>query len=79
MRMRSLRARLALWHAGLLALTLVSLAMLTLALLKGYLTSRADDSLRDYADTTATNIAPMAKSFAAVNAVCTVLPARTPI
>ena len=29
--------------------------------------------------TTATNIAPMAKSFATVNAVCTVLPARTPI
>jgi heavy metal sensor kinase len=56
-RPRSLRARLALWHAGLLALTLVTLSILTLLLLRTLLNSRADQALYDYADKTARNIA----------------------
>jgi len=54
---RSLRARLALWHAALLALTLAALAGLTLLILRGFLTSRADASLLEYADQTARGIA----------------------
>ncbi|MEP6756074.1 MAG: hypothetical protein ABJA67_11290, partial [Chthonomonadales bacterium] len=57
LRPRSLRARLALWHAGLLAVTLIALSALTLLLLHRVLTSRADTSLFDYADQTARNIA----------------------
>lgn len=57
MKPRSLRARLALWHAGLLAVTLISLSVLTLLLLKGFLNSRADAALEDYADKTARTIA----------------------
>lgn len=57
MRPRSLRARLALWHAGILALTLLTLDALTLFLLRRYLTSRADDVLLDFADVTARTIA----------------------
>ncbi|MGC8669420.1 MAG: sensor histidine kinase [Chthonomonadales bacterium] len=57
MKPRSLRARLALWHAGLLALTLVVLAALTLILLRRFLHSRADKLLEDYADQTARSIA----------------------
>ena len=57
MKPRSLRARLALWHAGLLALTLVALAVLTLILLRRFLHSRADKLLEDYADQTARSIA----------------------
>jgi heavy metal sensor kinase len=56
-RPRSLRVRLALWHAGLLALTLVTLSILTLLLLRTLLNSRADQALYDYADKTARNIA----------------------
>jgi len=59
MKPRSLRARLALWHAGLLALTLISLSVLTLLLLRSFLNSRADAALLDYADTTARHIAAM--------------------
>ncbi len=59
MRPRSLRTRLALWHAALLAITLLGLAALTLWLLKGILSSTADSALLDYADTTARSIASM--------------------
>jgi heavy metal sensor kinase len=54
---RSLRARLALWHAGLLAVTLVALASTTLWLLRGFLTSRADAGLQAYAEAVAATIA----------------------
>lgn len=57
MKPRSLRLRLALWHAGLLALTLVILSALTLLLLRNLLSSRLDRALEDYAETTAANIA----------------------
>jgi heavy metal sensor kinase len=56
---RSLRARLALWHAALLALTLVSLSALTFLLLREFLISRADANLEDFADKTARTIAEM--------------------
>lgn len=57
MKPRSLRARLALWHAGLLALTLISLSGLTLVLLRSFLNAQADAALHNYADTTARHIA----------------------
>src|SRR5262245_18766534 len=52
-RLHSLRARLALWHAALLALTLIALSALTLILLRSFLNSRLDAGLFEYADTTA--------------------------
>jgi heavy metal sensor kinase len=54
---RSLRAQLALWHGGLLALTLVLLASLIYVMLRQVLSSLADAALQDYADKTARNIA----------------------
>lgn len=57
MELRSLRAQLSLWHAGLLAVTLVSLAGLTYIMLRQMLHSRADAALEDYAETTAKTIA----------------------
>jgi heavy metal sensor kinase len=57
MKPRSLRARLALWQAGLLALTLLSLAGLTYLLLRQMLQSRADAGLEEYADNVARSIA----------------------
>ena len=57
MRPRSLRARLALWHAAILGLTLAALAGLTLFLLRGFLHSRADQALEQYAETTAAIVA----------------------
>jgi len=57
MKAGSLRVRLALWQAALLALTLLSLAGLTYLLLLQMLHSRADAGLRDYADNIARNIA----------------------
>jgi len=54
---RSLRARLALWQAGLLALTLVALSAITLVLLRTVLSSRLDGALADYAEKTAANVA----------------------
>ncbi len=57
MKPRSLRARLALWHAGILGLTLAALAGLTLFLLRGLLHSRADQALEQYAETTAAIVA----------------------
>src|SRR2546421_58221 len=53
LRPRSLRAQLALWHGGLLALTLILLAGFTYLLLRQVLNSRADAALADYADKTA--------------------------
>src|SRR5713226_7118110 len=57
MRVRSLRAQLALWHAGLLALTLITLAGLTYLVLLSVLHSRADAALEEYAETTSKQIA----------------------
>jgi heavy metal sensor kinase len=57
MKPRSLRARLALWHAGLLGLTLLALAALTYVLLLRMLHSRSDAELERYAEVTAKNIA----------------------
>jgi len=57
MKWRSLRAQLSLWHAALLAVTLVSLAGLTYVMLRQMLHSRADAALEDYAETTAKTIA----------------------
>src|SRR5688572_32644141 len=57
MRMKGLRAQLTLWHAGLMALTLLVLALFTYVLLIRVLNSRADAALLDYADTTARQIA----------------------
>jgi two-component system OmpR family sensor kinase len=54
---RGLRAQLCLWHAGLMALTLLALAGFTYALLIRVLHSRADAALREFADTTARQIA----------------------
>ncbi|HZP83832.1 MAG TPA: heavy metal sensor histidine kinase [Chthonomonadaceae bacterium] len=56
-RPRSLRAQLALWHGGLLALTLLLLSAFTYVLLRQFLNSRADAALETYAETTAKNIA----------------------
>jgi heavy metal sensor kinase len=56
-RIRSLRAQLALWHAGLLAITLVALAGLTYLVLLRVLHSRADAALEQYAETTSKQIA----------------------
>ena len=57
MKPRSLRARLTLWHAGLLGLTLATLSVLTLFLLRGFLHTRADRALEQYAETTAAIVA----------------------
>jgi len=54
---RGLRAQLTLWHAGLMALTLLALSGFTYALLIGVLHSRADAALHEFADTTARQIA----------------------
>jgi len=54
---RGLRAQLTLWHAGLMALTLLALSGFTYALLIRVLHSRADAALHDFADTTARQIA----------------------
>jgi heavy metal sensor kinase len=56
-RVRSLRAQLALWHAALLAVTLVTLAGLTYLVLLRVLHSRADAALERYAETTGKKIA----------------------
>lgn len=55
--MRGLRAQLTLWHAGLMAFTLLALSGFTYVLLIRVLHSRADAALREYADTTARQIA----------------------
>lgn len=57
MNLRGLRAHLCIWHAALMALTLLVLAIFTYALLTGVLYSRADDAIHEYADTTARQIA----------------------
>jgi len=54
---RSLRAQLALWHGGLLAVTLILLAGLIYLVLRQVLSSLADASLLDYADKTARQVA----------------------
>lgn len=58
-RPRSLRAQLALWHGGLLALTLLLLSAFTYVLLRQFLNSRADAALETYAETTSKNIAAL--------------------
>lgn len=57
MRLAGLRAQLCLWHAGLMALTLLVLAGFTYALLSGLLHSRADGALHEAADAQARQIA----------------------
>lgn len=57
MKLQGLRAQLGLWHAGLMALTLLTLAGFTYALLITFLSSRADAALRDHADVTARGLA----------------------
>jgi len=57
LRPRSLRAQLALWHGGLLALTLLLLAAFTYVLLRQFLSLSADAALTDYAEKTAKMIA----------------------
>ncbi|MCX6380105.1 MAG: heavy metal sensor histidine kinase [Armatimonadetes bacterium] len=55
--LRSLRAQLALWYGAILALTLLLLSVFTLLLLRQYLTSRADDTLKLHATDTSRTIA----------------------
>jgi heavy metal sensor kinase len=57
LRPRSLRAQLGLWHAGLLALTLLLLAGFTYVLLREFLYRSADAALKQYAENTAAKIA----------------------
>lgn len=57
MSLKGVRAQLCLWHAGLMAGTLLVLAGFTYALLIGVLHQRADAALREFADTTAREIA----------------------
>lgn len=57
MRLRGLRAQLCLWHAALMAATLLALAGFTYALLIGVLHSRADAALLREADNQARQIA----------------------
>lgn len=52
-----MRAQLCLWHAGLMAFTLLALAGFTYALLAGFLSSRADAALKEHADVTARQLA----------------------
>ncbi|HLK56463.1 MAG TPA: ATP-binding protein [Chthonomonadaceae bacterium] len=54
---RSLRAQLAFWHGGLLALTLLVLAGLTYLLLREFFNSRADANLQRSAEVIASHIA----------------------
>lgn len=68
MKVRSLRAQLALWHAGLLALTLISLAALTYLILLRVLHSRADAALEEYAEVTTKLIAVTLYQQAALGA-----------
>lgn len=63
----SLRAQLALWQAGLLALTLVLLAAFTYLLLRQFLNSQADAGLRRYAETTATEIGSILTRYQVIN------------
>ncbi len=66
-RPRSLRAQLALWHGGLLALTLLLLAAFTYVLLRQFLSLSADAALSDYAEKTAKMIAARLYQFETQN------------
>ncbi len=68
MRMKGLRAQLTLWHAGLMAMTLLVLALFTYLLLIRVLNSRADAALLDTADTTARQIAVILSQAGTENA-----------
>ena len=57
MKLKGLRAQLCLWHAALMALTLVALALFTYLLLIRFLHSRADAALLQHADSTARQMA----------------------
>jgi heavy metal sensor kinase len=72
LRPRSLRAQLALWHGGLLALTLLLLAAFTYVLLRQFLSLSADAALTDYAEKTAKLIAARLYQFE------TQFPGKTP-
>jgi len=54
---QGLRAQLGLWHAGLMAFTLLGLAGFTFVLLITFLHSRADSALLEHADVTARDLA----------------------
>jgi heavy metal sensor kinase len=56
-RVRSLRTQLALWHALLLGVTMLTLAALTYLVLLQVLHSRADAAVEEYAETTGKQIA----------------------
>jgi heavy metal sensor kinase len=55
--LQGLRAQLGLWHAGLMAFTLLGLAGFTFVLLITFLNSRADAALLEHADVTARELA----------------------
>jgi heavy metal sensor kinase len=74
-RLRSLRAQLALWHAGLLAITLVVLAGLTYLVLLRVLHQRADAALETYAETTSKQIAAVLYQTRAVTSTDASVPA----
>ena len=63
----SLRGQLALWQAGLLALTLVLLAAFTYVVLRQFLNSQADAGLRRYAETTASEVATIVSKYQEIN------------
>ncbi len=59
----SLRGQLALWQAGLLAITLVLLAAFTYVVLRQLLNSQADAGLRRYAETTASEVGTIVRMY----------------
>lgn len=64
---RSLRAQLALWQGGLLALTLLLLAAFTYVLLRQFLNSQADAGLQRHGEITAVEIAGILYQYQTVN------------
>jgi heavy metal sensor kinase len=63
----SLRGQLALWQAGLLAITLVLLAVFTDVVLRQFLNSQADAGLRRYAETIALEVGTIVSRYDAEN------------
>ncbi len=64
----SLRAQLALWQAGILALTLVIISSLTLVVLRTVLQNREDAGLTQYARTTAVGIQDILRQYQVAHA-----------
>ncbi len=63
----SLRAQLALWQAGLLAFTLLLLAIFTYVILRQFLNSQSDAGLKKYAETTATEVGSILLQYQSIN------------